>query len=240
MTQKYLAKELGVSPSQINRYIQKGMPFPISVENAKQWSAANILKQGPARLLDVDDDDIDLLIQYEIPPGEEPVDALNRLRDEERRLFGQIQAIENLLREASNAKLDRQLSIKRRQWIEASKGATAVWRIIKSMNAGHELEEALDVATKFIKLTLDSAFYWLHILPSKIPGAAPSGNGIYPEFSDGKARAFVDAKVTEIFDKLANLTPNFFAKSGLEELTQRAVDIIEAAKAEAALKENTI
>jgi transcriptional regulator with XRE-family HTH domain len=233
MTQKDLAKELGVAASQINRYIKKGMPFPISVESAKQWTSANILNQGPARLLDVDDDDIDLLIQYEIPEGEEATDALDRLRAEERRLYGQIQGIEKMLSEAPNAKLDRQLSIKRRQWIEASKGATAVWRVIKSINAGNELQEALTASDKYIALILDCIFYWLRTLPQKLPGTATRGGNYPSQAETAELRSMLLKAVRDVFDNVNNLVPNAFAKSGLEDLHQRAFNLVEERKQKA-------
>src|SRR5260370_40451732 len=129
------------------------MPFPITTENANQWHEANILKQGPFSegMLEVDD----LLIQYEIAAGEEAIDALARLRMRERRLYRQIQAIENRLNESPNVKLDRRLAVKRKQWIEASNSATAVWRVLKSMDAGNELQEALGAADKYISLVLE-------------------------------------------------------------------------------------
>jgi hypothetical protein len=48
MTRKELALALHVSPSQITRYInEKGMPFPISASEARQWHDSVILDQGP-------------------------------------------------------------------------------------------------------------------------------------------------------------------------------------------------
>jgi transcriptional regulator with XRE-family HTH domain len=50
MTRKELALALHVSPSQITRYInEKGMPFPISASEARQWHDSVILDQGPRK-----------------------------------------------------------------------------------------------------------------------------------------------------------------------------------------------
>jgi hypothetical protein len=50
MTRKELSKALGLSPSQITRYInEKGMPWPISVSEAKEWHDSVILAQGPRK-----------------------------------------------------------------------------------------------------------------------------------------------------------------------------------------------
>jgi transcriptional regulator with XRE-family HTH domain len=57
MTRKDLAKALGVSPSQITRYInEKGMAFPISVSEAKEWHDSVILDQGPRKAYVESDD----------------------------------------------------------------------------------------------------------------------------------------------------------------------------------------
>jgi hypothetical protein len=50
MTKKDLASALNVSPSQITRYIQeKGMRWPISVDEARSWHDSEILDQGPRK-----------------------------------------------------------------------------------------------------------------------------------------------------------------------------------------------
>jgi transcriptional regulator with XRE-family HTH domain len=50
MTRKELSKALGLSPSQITRYVnEKGMPWPISVSEAKEWHDSVILDQGPKK-----------------------------------------------------------------------------------------------------------------------------------------------------------------------------------------------
>ena len=159
VNQTQLAKELGISKSLLTKYKQDGAPIEQGAEAMRQWRSQN--KQERVPVVDVGEDgDLvleELGIQYEIAVGEEPADALDRLRKDERRLFAQIEAIEAQLLKTPNAKLARKLPVIRKQWVETSKAAIAVFRVIKSMNAGKELEEALELRTSLLRRLLADA-----------------------------------------------------------------------------------
>jgi hypothetical protein len=84
-------------------------------------------------------------------------------------LFGQIEGIEAQLLKAPNAKLARKLPVIRRQWVETSKAASAVWHLIKSMDAGSELEEAFECGDKFIEAVRGSTLYWIKNFHCRVP-----------------------------------------------------------------------
>jgi hypothetical protein len=233
INQTKLAHELGISKSLLTKYKHDGAPIDQGADAVRRWRGENIQDRitnlgsnfEGEEALDLADLEIDLLLTYPLPEGEEPEDALYRLRLTERRLFAEIESIENHLKTHKNIKLARQLPTLRRQWLETSKAATAVWRVLKSMDAGNELKNSLDAADKYITLILGSVFYWVRAFPGQIRASN--------DLTGVELRELALKKTRQIIENANNLIPNAFAKSGLEDLRQRAFDIVEAAKAKA-------
>jgi hypothetical protein len=228
VNQTHLAKELGISKSLLTKYKHDGAPIDQGAEAVRQWRAQNV-QDRVAVATEYEDEDSDLVVEdltahYDIPDGEEPADGLARLRKDERRLFGQIEGIEAQLLKAPNAKLARKLPVIRKQWVDTSKAATAVWRVIKGMEAGSELKEALECSDKFIEAVLGATLFWIKNFHHRVPHWALNPQG-------GKEEMY--KFISETFVKLDVLIPNFLAHSGLLELKERAIAVVEAAKAKA-------
>ena len=147
MTQRSLAASLGVAPSQVARYKKMGMPFPITVEDARTWKDQNltptISKTGPKPKDDAIEDDIFDSITFDLPEGKNAEDVLNRIREQERTLAGRIGALEKL---PSTSKLAVKLSRLRKDHREQAKLSMSGERLLLDMRIRKgeliELEEA--------------------------------------------------------------------------------------------------
>src|ERR1700676_1362501 len=91
MTQRALAKALGVVPSQITYCKRKGMPISEGVEACRAWREAH-LEHHPTKAEDAECFDIEATPEFVIPEGSGPHEILARLQVIERSLAGQLAA----------------------------------------------------------------------------------------------------------------------------------------------------
>ena len=216
MNQTQLAKELRVSRSLVTKYKQEGAPINEGVETVRRWREENFLDRADTTT------EPELTIEslhYDLPEGEDVSDVLARLRKRERSLFAQVESIEEHLKTKPNAKLAAKLPALRRQYLDTSKAVVAVHRVLVSLGAGNELEQALQVSDRYIDSVLAAALFRL--------------KNFHFRFVEGADRDEALKQVGEVFDELPALVPQFLEKAGMKELVMRAVKVVEQAKAEA-------
>ena len=217
MTQIALSRELGISKSLLTKYKKQGCPIDQGADAVRRWRKINVQDRVANLGCDIEgngDDNLQIEdLTYTLPEGEEITDAFKRLRLTERTLFAEIQSIQEYLKTHNNPKLARQLPTKRHQYFEASKAATAVWRTIKSMDAGNELKEALEAADKYVDAILKAVFYRFKILHLSLP--------------EDCGRKGCEKAVRDAFLAVWQLGPSVFERSGLSELHARAQELVE-------------
>jgi hypothetical protein len=119
MTQRALAKALGVVPSQITYCKRKGMPTD-SVEDARAWREAHI-EHHPTKAEDEECFDIEATPEFVIPEGSGPHEILSRLQVIERSLAGQLVAWTAKLTQNPTNAIASKLTLLRKEHREAAK-----------------------------------------------------------------------------------------------------------------------
>jgi hypothetical protein len=129
MTQRELAKVLGISPGQVVWCKKRGMPID-NVEAAIAWRDAHVAVRTPKQ------DDLDIAlgaespIEFAIPEGSGPEEILARLQIIERSLAGHLSAWQEKLKRNPTNVIASKLTLLRKEHREASKACALYEKII--------------------------------------------------------------------------------------------------------------
>jgi hypothetical protein len=221
LNQKELASALGVSRSQITRYKKLGMQFPISVEDAKLWREATLSLVGekPGRKTEEFEPDLTIeSLDYQLPDGQDPADTLQRLRNRERSLYAQVEAIEQRLQTKPSSRLAAKLPSIRKEYKDVARLTIAVHKLLIDIGESGRENAAMDAADRYINCVLRAVLFRFKNLHFELP------------VGQGREQAF--EKIRDTFATLPVLVPQFLHKSGMEKLYKRAAGVIETARVE--------
>jgi hypothetical protein len=136
MTYAEKAKEIGCAKSALSRWKDLGCNVDGTIDEIKEWRSSYLDVRGskgktkPDSIDEIDDNEVDLDIDFTLPEGSEPVDVLKRMGEAEKRLAGMIEAMQDL---PKTSKLNARLALLRREYRETSRLFLAASKIVKEM-----------------------------------------------------------------------------------------------------------
>jgi len=124
VTQKQLATELGIAPSQVSTLKRKGMPVHEGVEACRAWREAHVAYRSSSTGQgegDCQGCTSSPAKRFRLPKGTDVYSARDRLRGIERTLAGKLEALEQTARESGETQaISSRLTALRKQHREAS------------------------------------------------------------------------------------------------------------------------